>query len=189
MLKRLSGVSSKLAQNKLFLPDFPATSLLFLFFSSPQQLTETLSLSPHLNQRRSFPLLPGQRQTRDLIIFLFSLPAGLTFFFPSAASNKGQPPLLQSQTGAALSLSSHSLPAAPTLSPLPLINTKPAADLPSLISLSAKTLSSNRSSPQLLLHRSSSAATASTGTILRLPASSPANSSPPSSSDAQQQPK
>ena len=68
MLKRLEGGSSNLAQNKLFLPGFPATSLLFPlfsppaassnppwafdFFSSPQQLTETLSLSPHLNQRR-----------------------------------------------------------------------------------------------------------------------------------------
>jgi len=94
-------------------------------------------------------------------------PGLLIFFFPSAASNKGQLPLLQSQTGAALSLSSLSLPAAPALSPLPLINTKPAADLHLSFSFTAA------SQPPATPPASSSAATASTGASLRLPASSP----------------
>jgi hypothetical protein len=34
MLKGLAKESSKLAQKQLFLPGFPATSLLFLFFLS-----------------------------------------------------------------------------------------------------------------------------------------------------------
>jgi len=206
MLKRLGGVSSKLAQNKLFLPGFPATSLLFSFFSSPQQLTKTLSLSPHLNQRHSFPLLPGQRQTRELIIFLSlssrfqhfsffpqtstlfllllaqtqpafpvchppntrsegrqtSTVASLLFFFffsPSSAPKNKQRP--------ALSLSSLSLPAAPALSPLPLINTKSAADLH--LSFSFTAASTAPATPPA----ASSATTASTGASLRLPASSP----------------
>jgi len=93
-------------------PLAPTPLGLLIFFFPTTADRNSQPLTPH-KPAPSFPLLPGQRQTRALIIFLSSLPAGLIFFHPSAARNKGQPPLLQSQTGAAPSLSSHSLPATP----------------------------------------------------------------------------
>ena len=202
MLKRLSGVTSKLAQNKLFLPGFPATSLLFSFFllhnswpklsASPPPKPAPFLPSfawPKTNQRThhlSLPLQPVPAffffpQTSTLFLLLLaqtqpafpvchppntssegrqtSTVAPFFFFSPSSALKKKQRP--------ALSLSSLSLPAAPALSPLPLINTKPAADLH--LSFSFTAASTAPATPPAAY----SAVTASTGASLRLPASSP----------------
>ena len=168
MLKRLAKGSSKLAQNKLFLPGFPENSLPFLFFLSTgasSDATTDLLYIPHRPSHTSPPPL-------DFLLPLSNPQQGTT---PSLAKpNRGSPlPFL--------SFSSSS--PKETLSHLPPINTTPATDLH--LSFSFTAASTAPATPPA----ASSTVTASTGASLRLPASSPANSSPPSSSDAQQQPK
>jgi len=157
MLKRLEKESSKLAQNKLFLPGFPENSLPFLFFFSPPGPPDATTESPlhPPTDPHTRTALTHLSPPLDFLLPLSNPPQGTT---PSLAKpNRGSPlPFL--------SFSSSS--PKETLSHLPPINTTPATP-----------------------PAASSAVTASTGASLRLPASSPANSSPPSSSDAQQQPK
>jgi len=112
MLKRLSGVSSKLAQNKLFLPGFPATSLLFLFCLFPTTADRN---SQPLTPPKPAPFLPSFAWPKDKpenssSSSPLSQPAGLSFSLQQPAT--GDSP--SSQTGAALFLSSHPLHSSPT---------------------------------------------------------------------------
>jgi len=169
MLKRLSGVSLKLAQNKLFLPGFPATSLLFLFFFFPTTADRN---SQPLTPSKPAPFLPSfawpktNQKTHHLPLLS---PSRLDFLFPSSSQQQGTAPLAK--------------PGQP--SPFPLILCQQPQHCP----LSLSSTQSQRQNFHSFSFTAASTAPSNASRGLRLPASSPANSSPPSSSDAQQQPK
>jgi len=120
MLKRLSGVSSKLAQNKLFLPGFPATSLLFLFFLFPTTADRN---SQPLTPPKPAPFLPSfawpktNQKTHHLPLLS---PSRLDFLFPSSSQQQGTAPLAKPGQPSSFPLILFTAPPHKATSPLPL---------------------------------------------------------------------
>ena len=114
MLKRLREVSSKLSQNKLFLPGFPATSLFFLFFFPTKAYRNSQPLTPP----KPAPFLPSFAwpKTHQKTHHLPLLPPSRLDFLLPFSSHQHCPFSCKAKPGQP-SPYSHSLPAAPTLSP------------------------------------------------------------------------
>jgi len=93
MLKRLREVSSKLSQNKLFLPGFPATSLFFLFFFPTKAYRNSQPLTPP----KPAPFLPSfawpktHQKTHHLPLLP---PSRLDFLLPCSSHQQGTAPSL-----------------------------------------------------------------------------------------------